>query len=347
MKQSPVAHRDYPAALREERAWFSTDDDCLSYLDWLRWGDGFCCPKCGCERCTRVRPGLRRCRGCDRRVSVTAGTIFQGTRTPLTVWFEAAWHMATKKNGISAQDLSRLLPVGSYQTCWSMQTKFRRSLESAGKEKLSGTVEIDEWFHGGVAVGGNAFTGKTLVIAALEVNPRGKGYGRLRLGIIENRSVAALRKFIRANVEPGTHVITDGLVQYASALAGYTHEPRNESAPNAPQAHTLLPGVHRVFSLCERWLLGTHQGGVQKEHLQEYLDEFIFRWNRRKADSRGLLFLRLLEHAVGAQPVRYTDLVRIGRKPTVKDERVTPTHGGGGRLPQTLEVRAVHHPWLR
>ena len=336
----PVAGVDYPARLAELRSWFQTDGDCQDYLDWLRWPGGFVCPHCGCVSGPCGGDGLRRCAGCRRRVSVTAGTIFDKTRVPLTVWFEAVWLMSVPKNGVSAMTLSKVLPIGSYQTAWAMLAKLRTAMSGVDKAKLSGTVEVDEWFHGGVATGGNAFTGKDLVVAVVEHRLSGRGFGRVRFGVAPNRSAYQLRKVIRATIEPGSRVITDGLTAYRAALAGYVHEPRNESAPNADQPDTLLPGVHRVFSLAERWLLGTHQGGVSPEHLQEYLDEFAFRWNRRNTRNRGMLFYRLLQHAVNAAPVTYHDLVRIG---TAKP--VTQSARGSHRQPGTLETTDIHRPW--
>ena len=221
-----------------------------------------------------------------------------------------------------------------------MLAKLRSAMSSVDKAKLSGVVEVDEWFHGGVAPGGTSLTGKDLVAAAVEHRATGRGFGRVRLGVIANRSAWELRKFIRATVEPGSLVITDGLSAYGRALAGYRHEVRNESAPEADPAHELLPGVHRVFSLAERWLLGTHQGGVQPEHLQEYLDEFAFRFNRRRSRDRGMVFYRLLQHAVDTGPVTYQDLVRVGdAKPVI------PQPPGSRRLPGTLETEQAHQPW--
>jgi transposase-like protein len=271
---------------------------------------------------------------------VTAGTVFQGTRTPLTVWFEAGWLMTVPKNGVSALTLSQTLPVGSYQTAWTMLAKYRAAMSSADKEKLSGVVEVDEWVHGGVAKGGTSLTGKNLVMAAVERRPG--GFGRARLGVVANRAAWELRKFVRAKVEPGSLVVTDGLSAYRGALAGYSHEALNESAPGAAEPHVLLPGVHRVFSLCERWLLGTHQGGVKRGHLAEYLDEFGFRWNRRNSRHRGIVFYRLLQHAVGGRPVTYKDLVRVGApKP------VAPAPPGSRVLPGTLEAAGGGRPWRR
>jgi hypothetical protein len=183
-------------------------------------------------------------------------------------------------------------------------------------------------------------TGKNLVVAAVEHAPRGRGYGRVRFAVVSARSAWELRKAVRAAVEPGALVVTDGLSAYRSALAGCRHEVRNESAPDADDPHVLLPGVHRVFSLAERWLLGAHQGGVKGGHLQEYLDEFAFRWNRRHARNRGMLFYRLLQHAVNAAPVTYQDLVRVGEaKPVV------PEPPGSRALPGTLEADNAHRPW--
>jgi transposase-like protein len=265
----------------------------------------------------------------------------QGTRTPLTVWFGAIWLMAVPKNGVSALTLSQVLPVGSYQTAWTMLATLRAAMSSADKDRLCGIVEVDEWFQGGVAKGANSWTGKTLVVAAVEHRQGGRGFGRARLGVVPNRSAWELRKFVRAKVEPGSRVITDGLSAYESALAGYVHEARNESAPGAADAHILLPGVHRVFSLAERWLLGTHQGGVKPEHLPEYLDEFCFRWNRRNTRHRGMVFYRLLQHAVAAAPITYKDLARVGApKPAA------PAPPGKRALPGTLEVPGPgRRPW--
>jgi hypothetical protein len=312
--EGPVAGIDYPARLAELRAWFPTDADCLDYLDWLRWPDGFICPRCGGVRGRRGQDGLWRCRECWARTSVTSGTVFQDTRTPLTVWFEACWLMSVPKNGVSAMTLSRVLPIGSYQTAWTMLAKLRSAMSSVDKAKLSGVVEVDEWFHGGVVKGGNGLDGKHLVAAAVEHSAKGRGYGRVRLGVITNRTAWQLRKFVRATVEPGSYVITDGLSAYDRALAGYRHEARNESAPGADPAHELLPGVHRVFSLAERWLLGTR--------------------------NRGMLFYRLLQHAVGAAPVTYDDLVRVGAL-----AEPTPFRAGNVIMPGTLETGNSHRPW--
>jgi transposase-like protein len=267
---------------------------------------------------------------------VTAGTLFQYTRIPLTVWFETIWLMTVPKNGVSAQHLYQVLPIGSYQTAWTMLTKLRTAMTSIDKAKLSGTVEVDEWFHGGIAKGGTALSGKNIVAGAVEHTPGG-GFGRIRLRVIAARTTWDLRKFIHATIEPGSRIITDALSAYQGAMAGYTHEPRNESAPDTAPPHELLPGVHRIFSLTDRWLLGTHQGGIQAEHLQEYLDEFTFRFNRRGARHRGMVFYRLLQHAITAGPATYRDLVRIGA--TTPTPPLSRPGSGGGSPGSTSDQR--------
>ena len=209
------------------RAWFPDDAACLDYLDWLRWPDGFCCPHCGCVVSWEMRGGVRRCGGCRRRVSSTAGTVFHDTRTPLTVWFAAAWYMTTAKNGVSAVELKKLLGLGSYQTAWAMPHRYRVAMGLTGYDLLTGRVEVDETFVGGekAGPGGRGALGKELVAVAVELrDPR--GFGRVRLRVIPDASTGSLRDFLRATVTPGATVVTDGWQPYRRALAGtWTHEP--------------------------------------------------------------------------------------------------------------------------
>lgn len=201
MMSSPVVGCDYPGSLPQLRRWFTSDEDCADYLDWLRWPEGFCCPWCAGVGDWSTSPGLYRCSDCGRRTSVTAGTIFHGTRTPLTVWFEAAWLMMTSKQGMSAQGLSRVAGLGSYQTAWTMLHKFRTVMGTDGCRLLSGGVEVDEMFIGGVrrGVGGRGAAGKILVAGAIEHGP-GTGFGRARLQVIPDASAASLGAFLRTNV---------------------------------------------------------------------------------------------------------------------------------------------------
>ena len=263
MLERPEAGVHYPGSLADLRAWFPDDAACLDYLDWLRWPGGFVCPHCASGVAWPLQDGRYSCGGRKRRVSVTAGTIFHGTRTPLTVWFEAAWLMMTSKAGTSALNLQRVLGLGSYQTAWAMLHRYRDVMVVPGREKLSGDIEMDETFVGGVKPGkrGRGADGKVLVAGAIERAPKGRrGFGRARLAIIPDAKSQALREFIAASIAPGSVVISDALGSYPSALAGseYEHNPINVKRSGL-KAHQVLPGVHRLFSLAKRWLEGTHR----------------------------------------------------------------------------------------
>ena len=343
MMDRPVEGRDFPGSLPEVRAWFRSDADCVDYLDWLRWPDGFVCPWCARVGDWPVTAGMHRCTGCRRRVSVTSQTVFHRTRTPLTVWFEAVWLMMASKQGLSALTLQRVTDLGSYQTAWTMTHKLRTVMSQSGRARLTGRVEVDETYVGGVGkpgVTGRGAAGKTLVAGAVE--RRGTGMGRARLQVIPNASARTLEIFLRDHVTPGATVITDAWRSYpaAAAAARVVHEVRNVKASGQP-AHVLLPGVHRLFSLSKRVLEGTYQGSVQPEHLQAYLDEFVFRFNRRNSHTRGMLFLRLLESAVAGRPAPYKDLAIIHRTP--RQDPVPPQ--APHTQPRTLIGPPLERPW--
>jgi hypothetical protein len=329
----------------EFQAWFRTDSDCLDYLEWLRWPDGFTCLSCGHAGGWRLGDGRYECAGCHRRTSVTAGTIFDRTRTPLTVWFTACWLFATAKDGISALSLQRALEIGSYQTAWAMLGRLRSVLVRPGRDLLAGTVEVDETYIGGEEPGlrgGRARGKKVLTGIAVEVR-QPKGIGRCRMALLADGSSASLHPFITSHVEPGATVITDAWMGYHGlAGLGYVHQRRSQRAARArgDDPGKLLPAVHRVASLAKRWLLSTHQGSVEEAHLQSYLDEFVFRFNRRRSRSRGLVFYRLLELAVGHDPVRYRTIVS-GKRPR-KIPPVPPTARGH---PPSLERSPADRPW--
>jgi transposase-like protein len=339
------AGRHYPRSTGEFQSWFATDADCLDYLDWLRWPEGFVCPLCAHAGGWSVADGRYKCAACGARTSVTAGTLFDRRRTPLTVWFTACWMFATAKDGISAQSLQRSLEIGSYPTAWAMLHRLRSVLVRPGRDRLAGTVEVDETYIGGEEPGlrgGRAKGKKALVGVAVEVKePR--GYGRARMAILRDGSAASLHPFVTDHVEPGTRVITDGWLGYSGIdKLGYTHEPRSQRAARArgDDPGELLPAVHRVASLAKRWLLGTHHGSVDDAHLQSYLNEFVFRFNRRTSRSRGLVFYRVLELAVAHDPVRYHDLVA-----DPQPKRVPPTPPGGRGHPPSLDRPRADRPW--
>lgn len=240
---------------------------------------------------------------------MTAGTIFQDTRKPLVVWFRAIWGVTSQKNGASALGLQRVLGLGSYKTAWTWLHKLRRAMVRPGRDRLTGRIEVDETYVGGLEEGmrGRQTEAKALVVIAAQED--GAGIGRIRMQQIADASAPSLEAFIVENIETGSVVHTDGWAGYSGVPAkGFEHQVtvlkgKKESASE------LLPQVHRVASLLKRWLLGTHQGAVSREHLDYYLDEFTFRFNRRHSKSRGKLFYRLVQQAVAVEPVPYKEMV--------------------------------------
>ncbi len=252
--------------------------------------------------------GLWLCRGCRRQVSVTSGTIFQDRKLPLTIWFRAMWYVTSQKNGVSALGLQRVLGMGSYKTAWALLHKLRRAMVRPGRDRLTGSVEVDETYWGSderPAVGRLIYDKALIAIAAQK---DGKAIGRIRLRRLPKLSKASLHGFIAEAVEPGSIVVTDGLNIY-QGMKGYQHEVIVVKR-QAADASTLLPRVHRVASLLKRWLLGTHQGAVQRDYLDYYLDEFTFRFNRRTSASRGKLLYRLVQQAVQIEPAPFESLIR-------------------------------------
>lgn len=344
-----VGGRDYPRSEAEFRAWFRDDEVCRDYLEWLRWPDDFVCDRCGLATAgvCRLADGSWWCGGCRSRRSVTAGTIFHRTRTPLTVWFAAAWYMTSTKAGVSAVTLHRLLGFGSYQTAWMMAHRYRTAMVRPGRARLSGDVEVDETFIGGTKPGkrGRGAQGKTLVAVAVERLPT-MGFGRARLAVVSDAKAPTLRAFLLDHVEPGSTVITDGHRSYPQAAKGhYTHR-KHVISSSGVQAHVPLPGVHRVASLVKRWLEGTHHGAVESDHLQTYLDEFSFRFNRRNSKNRGLLFRRLLEQAIEAPPVTYRDIVANPKTMTpLQRSQLALPPTDKHVAPDTLAIHVEALPW--
>jgi transposase-like protein len=309
------AVEDYPKDLLELEARFSTEEACRAYLFQLRWPAGFECPRCGGRKAWPASELLWECAGCHRQVSVTAGTIFQDSRLRLTLWFRAVWWVTSQKNGVSAMGLQRVLGLKSYKTAWTMLHKLRHAMVRPGRDRLQGRVEVDEAFVGGEEEGVHGRQTESKAMIAVAVEEDGDGIGRIRMRCIGDASAESLMPFIEDSVEPGSVVHTDGWLGY-QPLNGkdYRHKITFLTG-NSKTPSELLPRVHLAVALLKRWLLGTHQGGVSVEHLDAYLDEFTFRFNRRKSRSRGKLFYRLLEQAVTVQPVPYKSLVKCSAMP--------------------------------
>jgi transposase-like protein len=301
----PVSGIDYPGTFQEFDKWFSSENACLDYIAKHRWPKGFICPSCGIktDKPSLMARGLFLCRECKRQTSITAGTLFHGSHKPLRTWFLAMWFVTSQKHGASALGLQRVLGLGSYNTAWNWLHKLRRAMVRHGRDHLSGAIEVDETYVGGIGtkVRGRGAKRKTIVAIAAEV--RGRGPGRIRMAKVPDLSAPSLRGFVRDNVQKGAQLRTDAWSGYNGIeVMGYKHIVINISDSGDP-AHVVLPRVHRVASLLDRWWLGIHQGAIRPSHLDYYLDEFTFRFNRRTSKARGLLFFRLMEQAIDCNPV--------------------------------------------
>ncbi len=307
--QKLIAGIDYPRTYREFVTMFPDDTSCADYLFKLRWQDGFVCPACNepSKPWHQTRNRIS-CPYCRHQTTVTAGTIFDKTRTPLTTWLEAAWHITTAKNGMSAKTVEQTLGI-SYRVAWTMLQRFRVAMVRSEREKLSGTIEVDETLVGGVDTGGKRGRGskKSIVVIAVELHDP-KGFGRVRMRHIPDASGKNLADFILDTVHIGSVVNTDGWQGYNDLKSlGYEHRVTIMS-DSEDQAHIAMPGVHNVAALLKRWILGTHQGAFLPYHLQAYLEEFTFRFNRRHSKHRGLVFRRLLEQTMVTHPVTEKDV---------------------------------------
>ena len=296
--------------LAEFEQRFATEGACRAYLARLRWPSGFCCPQCTTSGSWTTTRCLLMCRQCGYQASVTAGTIFHRTRLPLQDWFRAMWWMTDQKHRLTALGLQRLLGLGSYRTAWLWLQKLRRAMVRPSWDRLGGKVEVGETYLGGVEAGRTRrhMGSKVLVAIAAQIN--GKGIGRIRLHRIPDAFASPLVAFVKHAVKPGSVVITDdGREAYAGLRQeGFEHRPRVIST-RSNTASVLLPRVHRVASLFNRWLLSTHQGALSRERMDSYLDEFTFRFNRRTSRYRRMQFYRLVAQAVGVEPVPYSRLI--------------------------------------
>lgn len=300
---------DYPRTFQEFRDWFAHDSDCVEFLEQLRWPDGFVCPDCASPDGWRIsQRQMWMCAACGRKTSVTAGTIFHRSHTPLSTWFAAAWFVTSTKNGTSALALQQQLGFGSYETAWAWLHKLRRAMVRPDRDRLSGIVELDETFIGGVSVGKDgAGSDKVPVQIAVERVSKTK-LGRVRFAVADAPGSLSLVTFGTQVIEPGSTIRTDGARMFRRFPdLGYQHE--YSTGYNSPDKSQELPGVHMVASLLKRWLIGTLHYRASDKHLEYYLDEYAFRFNRRNSTARGLLFYRLLQQAVATDPHPLTELI--------------------------------------
>jgi transposase-like protein/Zn ribbon nucleic-acid-binding protein len=310
----------YPKDFQEFLDQFKDESSCRDYLFEMRWENGFKCPKCKSDaKYWLTSLNMVHCSICGHQTSITAGTIFHGTRKPLLLWFHIIWWAVAQKTGVSASNMMDFMGFTSYDTVWTWLQKLRRVMVRTGRDKLSGIVEVDETFIGGMEIGtgkqGRGKETKTLVIVATECI--GKKIGRVRFRCIDAATAENLVTFIQENVADGSTIITDGWKGYKSlpirkedSESGYIHEVKT-IAESGKKAHELLPHVHMVDSLIKRWLTGTHQGKVSPKYLPYYLDEFAFRFNRKLSTYRGKLFYRLIQQAIEVGPVIKSKIVEI------------------------------------
>ncbi|PIU28899.1 MAG: IS1595 family transposase [Candidatus Hydromicrobium americanum] len=296
----------YPRNLMEFEQQFASEEACREYLFQLRWPDGFQCHRCQNQKVWKTIQNLYYCANCGYKTSITAGTIFQDTSKPLLLWFRAMWYVTNQKHGVSALGLQRALGLGSYRTAWAWLHKLRCAMVRPGRDRLFGTVQVDETYIGGPEIGkrGRGAAGKALVVVAAQQD--GKRIGRIRLQRVADASAECLNDAVMKSVKPNSIVQTDGWNGYKQLdKLGYTHDVIRQTSDIG---ENLLPLVNRVVSLLKRWLLGTHQGAVKISHLDYYLDEFTFRFNRRTSKSRGKLFYRLVQQSVEVPPTLIKDI---------------------------------------
>jgi transposase-like protein len=298
---------DYPRTQLEFERRFATEEACRAFLAKVRWPDGYVCRTCSSGAVWLTGRGRFRCLSCRAETSVTAGTVFQDTHLSLLLWFRAMWCVTSQKTGASAQHIQRMLGLGSYKTAWALMHKLRYAMVRPGRDRLRGTVEADETYYGGEETGvdGRQTLRKAIVAVAVEVD--GRKIGRIRLKQIPRADRATIHAFLRETIEPGSTLLTDGHASY-KGLPGYLHQPTAQL--RQPAGTFVLPRAHRVISLLKRWLLGTHQGAVERSYLDYYLDEFTFRFNRRTSRSRGKLFYRLIQHAIAMEPLTFDMLTQ-------------------------------------
>jgi transposase-like protein len=304
---------DFPKSEIEFDKRFSDIDKCYDYLFQTIWPDGFCCKVCGHTKFWISAKHIYICTRCEHQHSLTAGTIMDSSKKPVTYWFKAMWWFTTRRSGVNAINLQELLGLGSYGTAWSWLQKLRRCTIRKDREKLSGRVEVDEFYIGGKTSGkrGRGAASKTAVVAAVERDEKKKRIGRIRLKVIPDCSSMSLNTFVEENVEPGSTIVTDAWRSYQSIdKERYAHIERNLT--KTPDKESVLHGIHLVATLVKRLIRSTHQCRFEPRYLQNYLDEYVFRFNRRKSASIGKKFMRIVQQAVVTAKITLEDILLDG-----------------------------------
>jgi len=307
-----VPRPGFPRNLREFQRQFATEAACQDYLAACRWPDGFVCPRCGHRRAYRL-PAHRRwqCVACRTQVSLTAGTVLHNTKTPLTIWFWAAYLAVTDKRGISALLLQRQLGLRRYETAWMLLHKLRRAMVNAARERLHGEVEIDDTWVGGPQAGirgSRQLKGRKAAIVLVAVEKRGAASNRLRMAVIPDFKQTTILAFVQQHIAPASTIYTDALKSYGGfEAAGMRHVPRKQPSRSALRrgVPSVVPLADRAIGNLQQWLTGTYHG-VSKGQLPVYLDEFVFRHNRRRTPMAA--FQTLLGLGSGRAPTSYRQI---------------------------------------
>ena len=292
--------RDFPKTATEFESRFATEEDCRAYWIEARWGGKPACARCGSTRVWAIRNGTTfECGDCDHQTSLTSGTLLEKTRKPLKMWFRAVFEISTRRTGISAMDLMRIMGFGSYKTAWTWLHKLRSGMvRSDDSEPLGPFVQVDE-----ALVGGKGGPNKELVLVAAEAN------GRVRLAHAENNDTATLKRFADAHIAAAARVVTDGHAGYnGESLGERSHEAKVQTKAERRE-NDAIQSCHWTISLLKRWLLGTHAGAIHPKHLQAYLDEYAFRHNRRKTNGVGRVAARVIEQLVARPPLSMRSLI--------------------------------------
>lgn len=301
----------FPANLREFQVRFAKEEPCAEYLAACRWPDGFRCPRCGHPRAYALTSRRRECGGCGYQISLTAGTVLHNSKTPLTTWFWAAYLMTTDKRGLSALLLQRQLGIKRYETAWLMLHKLRRAMVNHDREPLQGEVEVDETWVGGTQAGlrgSRQLKGRKAALVLVAVERRGRASGRVRMQVIPDFKGATILDFVKRDIATGSAIFTDGLKSFEGlTAAGYRHVPRTQPIRLKLRQgeSSAVPLVDRAIGNLQNWLVGTHHG-VSRRQLPVYLDEFVFRHNRRRTPQAA--FQTLLGLGMSRGPSTYEQI---------------------------------------
>jgi transposase-like protein len=296
--------RDFPKTATEFEARFATEGDCRAYWIEARWGGTPSCARCASTRVWTIREGTTfECADCGHQTSLTSGTLLEKTHKPLKMWFRAIFEISTRRTGISAKDLQRIMGFGSYKTAWSWLHKLRAAMVRSDSEPLGPFVQIDE-----ALVGGKGGPHKELVLVAAEAG------ARVRLAHVENNDNETLKRFADGQIAADAHVVTDGHAGYDTKSLGQRHHEAAVQTKAERREKDAVQGCHWTISLLKRWLIGTHAGAVRDKHLQAYLDEFAFRHNRRKTNGVGRIAARVIESLVARSPMTMRQIIDDTRR---------------------------------